>query len=319
MEKDRPAMHKLIKSLGMKSPESLGVKTVAKVEKHLKEHKVKHVLKFTGGNCDSEDVYIAGYDDNRDLMRLSKRMETAKKKWDAIEIEEKIEGIEAGCAGYFDGKKFAPGIEINFQHKPVAASENGQGIGFLTGEMGTVLKIVDESNDFFQRTLSKMIPYLKSIDYRGEIDLGFIINEEGDWFIEATTREGYPACTIQDELMRTPWGEFYYQIATGNVKTYEYLPLWALGVVVVSPGFPDWKSSQKKSVGLPIFGYEENKDHCHLFEARKGPDGYEVSDGGYRLPLVVTGSAKPIKKSQKNTYWLLDPRNENRVNVPKSW
>src|SRR5258706_2240131 len=206
MEKDGPAMHKLIKSLGMKSPESLGVKTVAEVEKHLKEHKVKHVLKFTGGNCDSEDVYIAGYDDNRDLMRLSKRMETAKKKWDAIEIEEKIEGIEAGCAGYFDGKKFAPGIEINFQHKPVAASENGQGIGFLTGEMGTVLKIVDESNDFFQRTLAKMIPYLKSIDYRGEIDLGFIINEEGDWFIEATTREGYPACTIQDELMRTPWG-----------------------------------------------------------------------------------------------------------------
>lgn len=318
LEKDRSFTHKIVEGLGIKCPKSIEVKTILEVLDYLKEHQIKQVVKFVGKDCDSDDIFIGSYDDNKDLIRLCERMKTSGKKWDSIEIEEKIDGVEVGCAGYFDGNKFAPGIEINFQHKPLCASENGQGLGYLTGEMGTVIKIVEQSNEFFKRTLAKMITYLHSIDYRGEIDMGFIVNEKGDFFIEVTTREGYPDCAIQDEVQETPWGEFCYQIAKGDINKNEYLPSWAMGVVVVCPGFPDPKSSKKRAVGLPIFGFEENIDHCALFEARKGPEGYEVSDGGYGLALVVTGKGETIEEARKNTYWLLDSRNESRVNVPKS-
>ena len=320
LEKDRPASHKLMKSLGMKTPESLGVKTVAEVEKHLKEHKVRHVLKFCGKTTDSWDVFLGEYEDNRDLILLARHMEESGKKWDTIEIEDYVDGIEAGCAGYFDGTNFAPGIEVNFQGKRFAAGERGNGVGFLTGEMHTVIKYVEESNPFFRRTLGKMVPYLKEVGFRGEIDCGFIVREDGDYFIEHTPeRLGIPDYVIRWQLQKTPISQLYYQMATGDVKENKYLPDWAIGVVVVSPGFPDSKSSEKYSTGLPIIGYEGNEDRCALFEAKKGKDGLELAAGGYGYPCIVTGRGPTIQSAQRRVYWTLARANEKRVYVPKSW
>ena len=47
--------------------------------------------------------------------------------------------------------------------KRSAAGDNGNGIGFLTWEMGTVIKFVDASNSFFKRTLAKMANYLNLV------------------------------------------------------------------------------------------------------------------------------------------------------------
>lgn len=319
LEKDRIGAARIAKKCGMKIPESLSVKTVAEVEKHLSEHEVKHVLKFTGGTSDSDSVLLGERDDNEDLIRFCQFIEGSGVKWDEIEIQELIDGVEAGVAAYFDGTKFAPGIEINFQSKRFAAGDQGNGVGFLTGEMGTNIIYVDETNKFFQRTLGKMVPYLQDIGYRGEIDCGMIVNEEGDYFIEWTPRTGIPDYVIRMELQVTPLGELFHGIATGNVKENKVLPGWAMGVVMVSPGFPDWKSSKKRSVGLPILGYRGNEEHCHLFEARQGKEGLEISEGGYGYPLVVTGKGKTLEASIRNTYWMLHRGNKKCVQVPKAW
>ena len=157
--------------------------------------------------------------------------------------------------------------------------------------------------------------------YKGDIDGGFICNEEGDWFTEFTPRKGIPLCVIQLELQDTHEGELYWQIANGDVKENKISKDWAVGVVMVSPGFPDPKSAANRSVGLPIFGSKDNK-HCHLFEAREtklpGAD-HEVSAGGYGYPLVVTGKGQTLESAVRNTYWQLHPANEKRVSVPKAW
>lgn len=318
LEKDRVDAHKLMKSLGMKVPESIAVKTTAEAISHLQKHKVNHVLKFTGGNTDSDDVFLGEYSDSRDLFGLCHKMDESGKKWDSIEIEEKIDGVEAGLAGYFDGTRFTPHIELNFQMKRFCAGNKGQGVGFLTGEMGTLIKFVDQNNAFYKRTLGKMVPYLKSIKYRGQIDVGCIVNDQGDFFIEHTPREGIPDYVIQYAVRKIPTSRLFYSVAIG--KGFDSVSSdWAIGIVVVSPGFPDPKSSAKRSVGLPIFGYEENKGHCHLFEARKVDHGLEISEGGYGYPLVVTGSGATIEESQQSAYRRLQPNNPSRVYVPKAW
>ena len=319
LEDDRLGAAKLAKSLGFKIPESLGVKTVEEAEKHLTSHKAKHVLKFTGGNTDSDDVLLGEYEDSRDLIRFCHFIEQSGKHWDSIEIQELIEGIEAGCSAYFDGQKWAPGIEINFQGKRFASGEQGNGIGFLTGEMHTVIKYADESSPFFQRTLGRMADHLREVGYKGEIDAGCIVTPDGDYFIELTPRTGIPDYMIRFPLQITPVGELFYGIATGDVKENKIRPDWAIGAVILTPGFPDSKSSEKRTVGLPIIGYEGNEENCHLIEARRGKDGLEMSDGGYGYCGVVTGRGPTVESARRNCYWIVKRANKKRVSVPKSW
>jgi phosphoribosylamine--glycine ligase len=319
LEKNRSKAHKLMSGLGMKEPESLTFKDIGELTEHVKSHKACHVVKPIGKDLDSDAVFISEYKDGRDVIALLHRMEDKGQKFDYIECEEKIDGVEAGVGGYFAGGKFAPGIIVNFQHKRYAAGNSGEGVGFLTGEMGTIQKSVDLDNPFFVRTLAKMTDYLTKIDYRGEVDAGFIVNEEGDWFIEHTTRKGIPACVIQLEAQITPESSLYWQVANGNITENKFSKAWTCGVVMVSPGFPDSESAADRSVGLSIFGAEGNEKHCHLFEARKAERGFEVSAGGYGYPLVVTGKGATLESAIRNTYWQLHPANEKRVFVPKAW
>ena len=321
LEKDRLFSGKLAKEIGMEVPESLSVKTVAEVEKHLSAHPVKHVLKFTGGTCDSDDVLLGEYDDGRDLLRFCRFIEESGKKWDEIEIQEKIDGLEVGMAGYFDGEKFDKDVELNFQMKRFAAGDGGNGVGFLTGETGTLIRFVTQKNEFYKRTLGAVAPYLKKVGYRGECDIGTIVSPDGKiYFIEFTPRTGVPDYVIQWELRETPVGDLIYQVATGKLTDKNKVRAgWAMGVVVMTPGFPDPDSSEKRSVGLPILGYDGQEDHCALFEARKGKDGLEISEGGYGYPCVMTGRGPTAESAIRRTYWMLNSANTKRVFVPKGW
>ena len=321
LEKDRGKSKKLMASLGIKTPENKTFKDIPELAEYVKNSKKLQVVKPVGKDLDSDSVFLSEYEDGRDVISLLHRMKDLGQKFDYIECEEFIQGIETAVHIYFDGKKAAPGVLLNFETKRFASGRNGDGVGFLTGEMGTSIKYVDESNALYQRTVAKLIPHLQKIGYRGDFDCGFIVNEEGDYFTEHTPRKGIPLCVIQLELQITPEGELYWQIAEGDVKENKVSKEWAVGVVMVSPGFPDPKSSAKRSVGLPIFGAKGNK-HCHLFEARatKLPDAdYEISAGGYGYPLVVTGKGVSLESAVRNCYWQLHPANDKRVSVPKAW
>jgi hypothetical protein len=59
---------------------------------------------------------LGEYQDNRDLILLSRNLEKSGVKWDSIEIETFIRGIEVGVAGYFDGKKFAADVQKDMEY-----------------------------------------------------------------------------------------------------------------------------------------------------------------------------------------------------------
>lgn len=320
MEKDRAFAHKLMAAVGMAKFESVSFKTIDEAQKHLQEHKVKHVAKLVGGDADSDDVLISEMESGEDAIELMERFKEQGKKYDVVEVEERVFGVEVGCAGYFNGKDWVGPIEVNFQHKEVAAGWRGsdRGLGLLCGETGTVIRYVTAENAFFKKTLDLFSDHLRNIDYRGEIDIGTITNAEGIFPIEFTPRKGYPDCFIRRALAKTPEADLYAAVAAGKPLDVQTLPGWAIGYLVMAPGFPYQDAVKKHAAGYPVFGYDEKNPGMHLMEVTKVKRGIQVADGcGYLA--VVTAAGPTIESAQRRAYWLVNPANEKRLYSPKSW
>lgn len=323
MEKDRAYANQLFQDAGMATPESVSFKTIPEAQAYLQANQGLRVVKLVGGDADSDDVLISEREDGADALALMTRFEELGKKCDVVEIEERILGMEIGCAGYYAGRKvgWVGPVEINFQHKEV---RNGRpwawrGVGMLCGETGTVIKYVTQENAFFKKTLGLFTEHLAQIDYRGETDLGTIVDRQArPRPIEWTKRKGYPDCFIRRELTVTPEPDLYAAVARGEPIDYQTKGGWAVGVLVMVPGFPYQESVRRHAAGYPIFGYDEANPSLHLQEARKAKegDGYVVADGcGYAA--VVSGSGPTIESAQRQAYWHLNEANPKRFYIPK--
>ena len=102
-------------------------------------------------------------------------------------------------------------VNINFEHKKLFPGN----IGPSTGEMGTSM-FWSEPNRLFNQTLAKMEPLLAEEGYVGYIDLNCIVNANGIYPLEFTSRFGYPTIFIQQEGMITPIGQFFFDLAGGD-------------------------------------------------------------------------------------------------------
>lgn len=320
MEQDRDYAHGLMESAGLKRFESETFKTLEEAQKHIKKHRVLHVVKIVGGDANSDDVLISEMEGGEDAHELMERFKESGKKYDEVEVEERIIGIEVGCAGYFNGKEWVGPIEINFQFKETAASKPGadRGLGFLCGETGTLIKYVTQDNEFFKRTLGLFTDHLRKIDYHGELDIGTMTNESGIYPIEFTPRFGYPDVFIRRALAASSQVEFFAKAAAGERAVLKTLPGWALGYLVMVPGFPYQESVDIRAAGIPVFGYDEKNAAMHLMEVKKGKRGIEVAKGcGYAAVVAARGAT--IEAAMRNAYWQVHPANAKRLYIPKSW
>jgi len=318
LEKDREYAHKVMEKIGLNRIESKTFDKIEEVTKHLKEHKVPHVIKPFGDKIASEHLIIGKYPDNSDAIALVERFKEMKVPYDGIEVEEKKDGIEVGISAWFNGKDFIYPINVNFEHKPFASSLDGHGLGFLTGETGTVLKYdLNSDNKIFKETLFKMKGLLAANNYRGQIDISLIVDDGGKpWPLEFTPRFGIPSAYIECELQKDDLGKLFSGVANGTLKENNVSYDWAMGVVVMSPGFPSSSEVKKQSLHTPIFGInKENAFHVHLYEAMK-KENKLVTTNGIGYPLVVSSSGETIEECQDSVYRMLD---KDGIYVPRSW
>lgn len=320
MEKDRAFAHSLMKKAGMLSFESEIFKTAEEAIGHLKSHKVKHAVKPIGKDAGSDDICLSEWDDGKDAISLLELFKEKKKKCDYIEIEERIFGVEAGVAGYFNGKEWIGPIEINFQTKHIACGWPGEsgGMGPLCGESGTTIKYVSQESAFFKKTLFLFTDHLKKINYRGEIDIGCIVNESGIYPIEFTPRKGYPDGFIRRELTVTPEPDLYFALAKGEKIDYKTKPGWAVGLLYMVPGFPWSDALEDHAEGYPVFGYDPKNVSMHLQQVNGTPEKLTVNKWeGYAA--VLTGCGDTIESARRKAYWQIRAANEKRLSIPSAW
>src|SRR5437867_13252552 len=75
-----------------------------------------------------------------------------------------------------------------------------------TGEIGTTM-FWSEPTRLFNATLKKMETRLREERYVGYIDVNCMVNSNGFYPLEFTSRFGYPTISIQQEGMLTPIGD----------------------------------------------------------------------------------------------------------------
>lgn len=186
--------------------------------------------------------------------------------------------------------------------------------------MGTLLWYEEnEKNKLFQKTLAKMKPYLKSIKFKGDIDINCIVTKDEIFPLEITPRFGWPSTHLHEEIHLSPWGEFLKAIAEGKPYDLKYKKGYGIVVLLSTPPFPYVVRTKKYyPEGMDIFFKKELSkeeiERIHLEEVslRKNTKDQLYISSKTGFALHVTGMGKTVVEARKNTYDLV-----RNVVIPK--
>jgi len=139
---------------------------------------------------------------------------------EGVYIDTKVTGREVAYGAFWSSASKSWGPDVVFTREFKHAMPNGQG-NILTGEIGTAFAFLpfEDMPVAFTRAFERLGLMLKNTEFSGFIDINCIVNQEGTWFLEWTTRPGYPteleiAGWHQDQGMS--YGHWLMGIATGN-------------------------------------------------------------------------------------------------------
>jgi phosphoribosylamine---glycine ligase len=198
---------------------------------------------------------------------------------------------------FFNGKEFLYPINVNLEHKKLFPGD----LGPSTGEMGTAM-FWSGPNTIFNNTLKKMEATLAKEGFVGYIDVNCIVNYNGIYPLEWTSRFGYPAISIQQEGMLCPIGEFLYEIARGNTPKLRTKSGFQIGVRIVVPPFPftDEETFRVKSKDSIVF-FRKPIDGVHIEDVKR-LNGEWVVTGSAGVVLIVVGCGQTMKEAQNQVY-----------------
>src|SRR5271157_1540464 len=251
---------------------------------------------------DSFDPAIEFVKKNPDRYVIKPSGEAYKKAFSEeikiFQLQRRVNGVEVAVGGFFNGKKFITPININFEHKKLFPGE----VGPPTGEMGTAM-CWSEPNALFNRTLLKMEPKLAEEGYVGYIDLNCIVNNNGIYPLEFTSRFGYPTISIQQEGMLTPISDLFWELATGAEPKWRTRSGFQIGVRIVVPPFPfdDEPTFESFSKNGAIVLKKPNFDGIHI-EDVKEVKGQWLIAGTSGVVLVVIGTGQTMLQAQAQVY-----------------
>jgi phosphoribosylamine---glycine ligase len=311
LEHDRQYGQKILSVCEMKIIPSVNFSSAKSAINFIKENRDYWVVK-QNGHINTSFNYVGQLKNGEDVISVLKNYNrNNKKECVSIDLQKKIEGVEIGVARYFNGNDWVGPIEINLEHKSLF---NGN-LGPKTFEMGTLIWYEEnEKNKLFQETLAKMKPYLKKINFKGDIDINCIVNKNEVFPLEITPRFGWPSTHLHSEIHISPWGEFLKAIAKGEHYDLKYKKGYGIVVLLSTPPFPYVIRTKKYyPEGMDIlfkkdFSKEE-MNHIHLEEVslRKNKNEkhfYLSSKTGFALH--VTGIGKTVEEARKKTYDLIE-------------
>lgn len=322
LENDRQYGNEIFKKYGLSTVPQINFDSIDKAVSFIKKNKKKWVIKQNSAGTSLKGFNYVGMMDNaEDVIDVLENYKTETKYKDAvITIQEKIEGVEIGVGRYFNGKSWVGPMEVNMEHKRYFPGD----LGPTTSEMGTLAWYdEDENNKLFKSTLGKLKPYLKEIDFRGDMEINCIVNAKGAFPLEATPRFGSPIVHLQSEIHESPWGEFLKAVALG--KDYNLKWKHGFGIVVVvtvptSQPFPFTKIERYVSPkNLNIYfsdDFEKYSEHIHFEDVsmknKQDKNTFYISDDrGY--VMYVTYVASTPEEARSKVYSIL----KNKIFIPK--
>jgi phosphoribosylamine-glycine ligase len=179
-------------------------------------------------------------------------------------------------------------------------------------------------NNLFNSTLKKMEPKLREEGYVGYIDLNCIVNSNGIFPLEWTSRFGYPAISIQQEGIINPMGDLLYDLAKGGSPKLKTRSGFQIGVRIVVPPFPfkDDNTFETHSRNAAIIFKKPNIDGVHIEDVKK-VNGEWLVTGVTGVALIVCGTGPTMKLAQNQCYSrinnILIPSMYYRTDIGNRW
>jgi phosphoribosylamine--glycine ligase len=264
----------------------------------------RYVFKLNGNETSSWRNYVGQSDDGSDMIALLRgqkaRLEAIGCADLSFVLMQHLRGVETGVGAYFNGQRFLEPACLDWEHKRFF---NGD-LGELTGEMGTLVTYRN-SDRVFASTLARLAPRLREERYVGYINLNTIINDDGIWPLELTTRFGYPGFAILDALQPQGWAPLFRSMLHADSDTFPTSPGYAIGVVLTVPPFPYRYGYAEISRGLPIVLGPElgatDLSHLHYGEVDR-VGGQLVTSGIIGYVMVVTGAGDSVQVARDHAY-----------------
>src|ERR1700691_326719 len=288
---------------------------------HVQQNPGRYVIKPSGEAQNvKRRLFVGEEEDGQDVVRM---LEAYKKAFSdeikVFQLQRRINGVEVAVGAFFNGKKFITPVNINFEHKKLFPGE----VGPPTGEMGTAM-FWSEPNAIFFRTLMKMETKLALEGYVGYIDLNCIVNNNGIYPLEFTSRFGYPTIFIQQEGMLTPISDFFWELANGCDPKWRTRSGFQIGVRIVVPPFPfdDAPTFEAFSKDNAIVFKRGTPDQIHI-EDVKQVNGQWLIAGTSGVVLTVVGTGQTMKQTQAQVYTriknILIPNMYYRTDIGDRW
>ena len=287
---------------------------------YVKAHPARYVIKPSGEAQNIKSLLFVGEEeDGQDVVRVLGDYHRAwADRIPVFQLQKRVTGVEIAVGAFFNGHKFIEPININFEHKKLFPGN----LGPSTGEMGTTM-FWSGPNKLFNATLKKFEAKLAEERYVGYIDINCIVNGNGIYPLEWTSRFGYPIISIQQDSMVTPIGEFFYGIAAGQNVKLKVKSGFHIGVRLVVPPFPykDKKNFESMSKNAVVV-FKKPTEGVHLEDLKRSHGEWMIT-GAAGVALIVCGNGATMAQAQKQAYAriknILIPHMYYRTDIGDRW
>lgn len=306
LENDRVFGQKVLRDHGLRTLCSRSFESFDDGIAFLRRSPGKYVLKLNGANWASFRNYVGQMDSAEDMIAL---LEVMRGRWAADDnpsfiLMEFVEGVEIGTGAFFNGERFLDPPNLDWEHKRFFPGD----VGELTGEMGTVVTYRG-AQKIFDASLRKLEPMLRESGYCGYINLNTIVNEDGIWPLELTSRFGYPGFAILDSLHVDDWASILRGLVTRQSDTIRTKDGFSVGVVITVPPFPYSDGYEELGKGTPVCFRDtitnEDRASLHFGEVALA-DEQLVTAGMIGYVMVVTGVGTGIEEARRVAYERVD-------------
>lgn len=264
------------------------------------------------GDADKALTYVAP-DAASMLYMLERWKRDSKIRHDAKKygfiIQERIEGIEMGVAGWFGPGGWSQWFEENFEYKKLMDGDRG----VQTGESGTLVRYVKKSK-LAAKVLLPCTKMLERIGYVGNASINCMIEPNAEPRpMEWTLRFGWPAFHNHLSLTEGDPVQWMKDLLDGlDTLRAKKDGLLSVSVVYSIPPYPYTGTALgKETSGIPVY-HAGDREHIHPVEMMKLADcPVQVGSQVLRLPnyatageyvLVATGTGETISGARLSAY-----------------
>lgn len=271
-----------------------------------------YVLKMSGeAGFEKSLLYVGNLPNGQDVIERLRAIKKSRRHLiRSFILQKKVTGVEIAVGGFFNGHKFLQPIYFNFEHKRFFPGD----LGPLTSEMGTSMFWAGR-NRLFRESIGKMEKLFAQAGYVGYIDLNCLVDQNGIYPLEFTSRFGYPTICIQQEGINMPMGKFLADLVAGKDFTIPLKGKYQVGMRILMPPHPfnSKKDFETYSQGAKVEFFSPDLSGIHIEDLIKIKNEWRVA-GEDGFALVIAGCGQTMAQARERAY-----QNVNKVYLPNMY